>query len=157
VTGIAVFCGLAVFIWKSGGYQAPNGKLIGMFFLFMPEILSATIFLIVRGYITPKYHNVVLLFATEAPFVQRAIKAIKVAVFNALVHFGKVSYSAYVFSLFTHDFTSRVFSFIKPMGWISMILALILYFSVLTLFATLSFYAIEKPFLKMRRLYVRHA
>jgi peptidoglycan/LPS O-acetylase OafA/YrhL len=50
--GLTLFLLIAVFIWKSGGYQAPQGRMIHLFFIVQPEILSAIIFLIVRGSIT---------------------------------------------------------------------------------------------------------
>jgi len=77
--------------------------------------------------------------------------------FAVLAHFGRVSYSAYLFSLFTLDFTSRVFPAIKPSGWLSMIAALAMYFVALTAFSTVAFYAVELPFLALRRRYVRAA
>jgi hypothetical protein len=59
-----------------------------------------------------------------------------------------------MFSLFTLDFTMRVFFFLKPSGWLAMLTAWAFYFATLTLFSTVSFYAIELPFLQMRRRYV---
>ena len=153
-TGVVLFCAIAVFIYKSGGYQAPHGRLIHVFFLFMPEILAGTLFLIVRGTIT-RIPNAAAAFGPAAiPSLRRAMKSFRSALFNTFSHFGRVSYSAYMFSLFTLDFTMRVFFFLKPSGWLAMLTAWAFYFATLTLFSTVSFYAIELPFLQMRRRYV---
>lgn len=155
--GIILFCAVAVFIHKMGGYQTAQGKLIHVFYMIMPEVIAGTVFLIVRGTVT-RISNVGGSFGAAAvPSLHRAMKSVGSAVFNALAHFGRVSYSAYIFSLFTLDFTSRVFSFIKPHGWLSMIVMWVLYFAALTTFATVSFYAIEMPFLALRRRYVHSA
>jgi hypothetical protein len=151
--GVILFCLVAVFIHRMGGYQTGQGRRIHIFFLFMPEILSATVYLVMRGTITEI--SKVASGDAAIPTLHRAMKSFRSAVFNALAHFGRVSYSAYMFSLFTLDFTRRVFDFIKPSGWLSMISSWILYFLVLTLFSTVSFYAIELPFLHMRRRYLR--
>jgi peptidoglycan/LPS O-acetylase OafA/YrhL len=152
--GLALFFLIAVFVWKSGGYQAPVGAAIHVFFVVQPEILSAVIFLIVRGSITQALRSGTHTGAGAIPDVHRALRSFGDFVFNALAHFGRVSYSAYMFSLFTLDFTSRIFGFIKPGGWSHLIPALALYFVVLTVFSTVSFHAIEMPFLSMRKRYV---
>lgn len=154
VAGITLFCAVAVFIYKSGGYQAPHGRAIHLFFLFMPEILAATLFLIVRGTITRIKHVPGSFGVAAIPSFRRALSSVRGALFTAFSHFGRVSYSAYMFSLFTLDFTSHIFTFVKPSGWLAMIAGWALYFPVLTLFSTVSFYAIELPFLQMRRRYV---
>lgn len=106
-SGVAAFCFIAVFIHKMGGYQTGQGRLIHGFFLFLPEILAATVFLIMRGTIT---------HVSDAPdqtgdaailSLQRTMQSFRGAVFNALAHCGRVSYSAYMFSLFTMDFTQQ--------------------------------------------------
>ena len=152
--GVALFCFIAVFIHKMGGYENVEGRVIHAFFLFMPEVLAATVYLIVRGTITQISGVPSASGDLAIPTLRRAMQSFRGAVFNALAHFGRVSYSAYMFSLFTLDFTSRVFGFIKPSGWLSMIASWVLYFTALTLFSTVSFYAIELPFLRMRRRYV---
>jgi hypothetical protein len=153
-SGIVLFCAIAVYVWKSGGYQRPDGIAIHWFFLVMPEILSATVFLIVRGALAQV--PTVLAAEVRGPLpIVRMMNSARSALFKVFAHFGRVSYSAYVFSLFTLDFTSRVFGFIEPSGWISMFSAWAIYFSALTVFSTASFYGIELPFLQMRRQYVR--
>jgi peptidoglycan/LPS O-acetylase OafA/YrhL len=134
-------------------FQTGQGRLIHSFFLFMPEILAATVFLIVRGTITHISGAPDDTGDAAIPSLQRTMQSFRSAVFNALAHFGRVSYSAYMFSLFTMDFTNRIFGFIRPSGWLSLIASSALYFMVLTLFSTVSFYAIELPFLRMRRGY----
>jgi hypothetical protein len=62
-----------------------------------------------------------------------------------------------MFSLFTLDFTSHIFGFIKPGGWLHLIPALVFYFVILTLFSTISFHAIEMPFLRIRQRYVNRS
>jgi peptidoglycan/LPS O-acetylase OafA/YrhL len=154
VLGVVLFCVVATFIARSGGYQVPHGRAIRVFFLFMPEVLAATFFLIVRGTITQVKHVPGAFGIAAIPSFHRALISFRSAIFNAISHFGRVSYSAYMFSLFTLNFTARIFFFITPSGWLSLILALALYFPVLTLFSTVSFFAIEIPFLQMRRRYV---
>lgn len=140
-----------------GGYQSGSGRLIHVFFMLMPEIIAGIVFLIVRGATSQVPAKPRAIRPGMIPFLHRAWTSVRSAVFKALAHFGRVSYSAYIFSLFTLDFTSRIFDFVKPMGWLSMISAWALYFAALTLFATVSFYAIEKPFLNLRRRYVHTA
>ena len=153
-SGVVAFCLIAVFIRRMGGYQTGQGRLIHGFFLFMPEILAATVFLIVRGTITHVSDAAEETGDAAIPSLQRTMQSFLGALFNALAHFGRVSYSAYMFSLFTLDFANRIFGFIKPSGWLSLIASSALYFMVLTLFSTVSFHAIELPFLRMRRRYV---
>jgi peptidoglycan/LPS O-acetylase OafA/YrhL len=155
--GIVLFCAVAVFIAESGGYQAPHGRGIHLFFLLMPEVLAATFFLIVRGTITRIKHVPGAFGVAAIPGFHRALSSVRGALFTVFSHFGRVSYSAYMFSLFTLDFTARVFTFVKPSGWLAMLAGWALYFPVLTLFSTVSFYAIELPFLRMRRVYVHGA
>src|SRR5579863_4609337 len=131
-----------------GGYQTGQGRLIHGFFLFMPEILAATVFLIVRGTIIHVSGAAEETGDATIPSLRRTMQSFRGALFNALAHFGRVSYSAYMFSLFTLDFANRIFGFIKPSGWLSLIASSALYFMVLTLFSTVSFHAIELPFLR---------
>jgi hypothetical protein len=156
-TGLLLFCAIAVFIHKSGGWQNPQGRFIHWFFLFMPEILAATFFLVVRDALTRVADPGREFGATAIPTLSRGLTSVGGAVFNAIAHFGRVSYSGYIFSLFTLNFTERVFRAIHPGSWLSMISAWFLYFLALTLFATVSFHAIELPFLRMRRRYVHSA
>jgi peptidoglycan/LPS O-acetylase OafA/YrhL len=128
-----IFCTL---VNSSGGYQNPKGFLLHNIFIFMPEILSIIIFLILRGFLTDK--------ASRKPdnFISKLSS-----------YFGKISYSAYLLSLFVNDAVSR-FIMITPSGWSSFILYLIIYFTILILVASLSFYAIENPFLQLRKKYL---
>jgi peptidoglycan/LPS O-acetylase OafA/YrhL len=144
-SGLGLFCAIAVFIWKSGGWQKPEGVLIHWFFLVMPEILAGTVLLIIRGALTRQ----------RVPSeTSRRASLFRSVVFAGLAHFGRVSYSAYMFSLLVLSFTQSVFGFITPSGWLSLISAGILYFLALTAFSTASFYAIELPFLRMRSQYI---
>ena len=149
ISGTLLFCGLAVVITKAGGYQSPQGTMIHWLFLFAPEIFSVIVFVILRGILTER------IAALPAPYSRGILAATRRTVFAVFVHIGKVSYSGYMFSLFVMDFTNRIFGFIKPGGWHSLIPAFGLYLMVLTLFATASYHAIELPFLGMRRRYVR--
>jgi peptidoglycan/LPS O-acetylase OafA/YrhL len=151
--GIILLSASVVFIWKSGGYQAPRGRFIHLYFLFMPEILGGTMFLLMRG-VTRR------LAEGEEParipgLPGKAIYWAGRGIFRGFVHIGRVSYSAYMFSLFTLDFTQRFLAFsMHPSGWASLAFAFSLYLVALITFSTLSFYAIEMPFLAMRRRYI---
>ena len=130
ILGSLIIISLTTFIWKSGGYQKPQGNMIKIIFLFLPEIISLGMFFFLRGYLTidnknNKKENIISRF---------------------FIYFGKISYSGYIFSMFTLDLAQRIFFFVSPGGWASFIFFGILYFMLLTIFASISFYAIEKPF-----------
>ena len=135
--GIFLFLMFCTIVHNSGGYQNPKGPLIHYIFLFMPEIVSCIMFLILRGFLTQK--------ETRKP---------ENLVTQGITFFGKISYSAYLFSLFTNDFISRYVP-IVPSGWISFLQYLIIYYLFLTIISSLSFYAIEKPFLDLRKNYLK--
>ncbi len=135
--GILLLIVFTTLMWKGGGYQNPVGLATKLAIVFMPEILSIILFLVVKGYLT------------EAPI---ALKSRSYA-YRFLCYFGKISYSAYLLSLFNLDLCQRIFAFIVPNGWLSFALFSILYFLMLTLIASISFYAIEKPFLNIRKSY----
>lgn len=152
-SGVAFLCAMAVFIWKSGGYQAPQGRLIHVFFMFMPEAFASTMFLLMRG-VTRRLDE------GEEPSklfhgaLGAALAQCRKAVFDTFVHIGRVSYSAYMFSLFTLDMTQRLLAFVTPSGWVSLIIAFSMYLAFLIMFSTASFHAIEMPFLALRRRYI---
>ncbi len=139
VAGIAgliimlLFCVLVAF---NGNYQEPQGKLIKYVFLFLPELVGSALILISIGYMRVEYSSKPNLLA------------------RPLVHFGKVSYSAFLFSLFTHDFIYRLY-FPEPGNWLVYLSFLFVYFCLLTALATLAFYGVEKPFLNLRKNYVK--
>ena len=76
--------------------------------------------------------------------------------FKGFIHIGKVSYSGFVFSMFVLDYVQHEFTQfgIVPDGWLSLTYSFAIYLAVLILFATVSFNAIELPFLNMRRSYL---
>ena len=143
---IYLFTGLTLLIIFSytfkelGGWQNAEREKAFYLFLFMPEILAFSIFIFLRGFFVNNQRDMKF-----NPFT------------SSIAFFGKISYSAYIFSLFTVDFISRVLDFISPGTWISMLTYIILYFIILTIFSSLSFFAIEKPFLDMRKQYVKRA
>jgi peptidoglycan/LPS O-acetylase OafA/YrhL len=145
-SGLAVFCVIAVFVWKSGGYQNPSGLWIGRFFLVMPEVLAITFFVMLRGWLAK--------VATEPRRVSTGQK-IRSFAFKAFTHLGKVSYSAYLFSLHVIWFWTYTFPFMKPGGWHELIPACLSYLLCVWGFATITYNTIELPFLNMRKKYVR--
>jgi peptidoglycan/LPS O-acetylase OafA/YrhL len=149
VAGVVAFCALAVVITAFGGYENPHGRIIHGIFLFSPEIFSTIVFVMLRGALTERNA------AVPQPYSRGLLSSLRRGVFAVFVHIGKISYSGYMFSLFVLDFTGHVFTFIKPGGWHSLVPAFLLYLTVLCGFATTSYYAIELPFLGMRRRYVR--
>lgn len=139
ILGLGIIC-LIIFtvaMWKSGGYQNPIGLKSKLMITFMPEILSLLLFLVVKGYLT------------EAPVELEK----RNYVYRYMCYFGQISYSAYLLSLFNLDLCQRIFSFVIPSGWLSFVLFSILYFAMLTLISSLSFFAIEKTFLDLRKTY----
>lgn len=137
-TGILLLIIFTVIMWKSGGYQNSVGLGAKVIIILMPEILSVVLLLIVKG------------FLTDSPILLEKRNYL----YKYLCYFGKISYSAYLLSMFNLDLTQRLFAFIVPSGWISFALFSICYFGMLTIIASLSFYAIEKPFLDIRKRYV---
>lgn len=142
-SGIILFCGLAVYLSQNGGtygYAIPDSTPIHRIFEFFPEIISIIIFLIIRGGLTEWT-------PPTTPFN---------IFLKGLIHIGKVSYSGFVFSMFVLDFVQHEFTRfgIIPTGWLSMVYSFAIYLAILILFATVSFNAIELPFLNMRRSYL---
>ena len=132
ILGILIFTTL---MWKSGGYQNPSGVLSKFLIIFIPEIMAICMTLIVGGYLTEN---------------RKDYKDINIF-YKLICFFGTISYSAYLLSLFNNDLAARVFSYIKPTGWISLGEYAIGYFFMLIILATISYYAIEKPFLDFRK------
>jgi peptidoglycan/LPS O-acetylase OafA/YrhL len=130
---IGLFC---VFVASYGNYQAPQGKAIKYVFLFLPELIGLALVLISVGYTRVEH-------STKPSILVRPI-----------VYFGKISYSAFLFSLFTHDLIYRLY-FPEPGSWTVYLSFLFVYFCLLTILATFSFYGVEKPFLDMRKNYLR--
>jgi len=135
--GILLLTIFVVIIWKSGGYQNPVGLRSKIMIILMPEILSVILLLIVKGYLTES----------------RVALEKRNYLYRYFCYFGKISYSAYLLSLFNLDLCQRIFAFVTPGGWMSFVLFSALYFGMLTVIASISFYAIEKPFLDIRRRY----
>jgi peptidoglycan/LPS O-acetylase OafA/YrhL len=144
--GVAMFVWLSVFITQRGGYEGPRGHLIHWTFIFLPEIFSLIVFLIMRGMIVSPGPSALRDVPAVLAFSGKIISAV-------MTHIGKVSYSGYMFSLFVLDFTSRVLVFFPPAGWMALISAFLLYLAVLVMFSTVSYHAIERPFLNLRRTY----
>ena len=142
-TGIILFFGLAVYLSQTGGmygYSNPDSTPIHRIFEFFPEIISIIIFLIIRGVLTEKTPS-------QMPFN---------FLFKGMIHIGKVSYSGFVFSMFVLDYVQHEFTQFRivPNGWLSLTYSFAIYLAVLILFATVSFNAIELPFLNLRRSYL---
>lgn len=142
-SGIILFCGLAVYLSRNGGtygYAIPDSTPVHRIFEFFPEIISIIIFLIIRGTLTE-----------GIPSAMTSNILVK-----GFIHMGKVSYSGFVFSMFVLDFVQHEFTRlgIIPTGWVSMAFSFSTYLAVLILFATVSFNAVELPFLNMRRSYL---
>ena len=142
-TGIILFFGLAVYLSQTGGmygYSNPDSTPIHRIFEFFPEIISIIIFLIIRGVLTEKTPS-------QMPFN---------FLFKGMIHIGKVSYSGFVFSMFVLDYVQHEFTQFRivPNGWLSLTYSFATYLAVLILFATVSFNAIELPFLNLRRSYL---
>lgn len=132
ITGILLFCTL---MWINGGYQNPSGIFAKFLIVFIPEIMAICMTFVVIGYLTKN---------------RKDYKKINIF-YKLFCYFGTISYSAYLLSLFNNDLASRVFSFIKPTGWISLIEYSFGYFLMLIILASISYYAIEKPFLDFRK------
>jgi peptidoglycan/LPS O-acetylase OafA/YrhL len=137
-SGLFIVSVFVYFVWRNGGYQNPNGWISKTFIFLMPEIMSVGLFLSVKGFLT----------VSQVRFNDRNIG------YRYLCYFGKISYSAYLLSLFNLDLCQRLFSFIIPDGWFSFACFSILYFLMLSVIASISFYAIEKPFLQLRKVYI---
>lgn len=135
--GILLLIMFTVLMWKSGGYQNPAGFRSKIIIILMPEILSVILLFIVKG------------FLTESPVALEKRNYL----YRYFCYFGKISYSAYLLSLFNLDLCQRIFAFVTPSGWISFFIFSILYFGMLTILASISFNAIEKPFLELRKKY----
>jgi peptidoglycan/LPS O-acetylase OafA/YrhL len=151
-TGLIALCGIAVFIWKSGGYQNPVGLPIRGFFLIMPEVLSVTFFVMLRGWLA-RIRSEPRLVSQSA--VIEAYRKARSLTFRAFTHLGKVSYSAYLFSLHVIWFWIYTFPFMKPGGWTGLIPAFSTYLLCVWAFSTITYNTIELPFLNMRKRYVR--
>lgn len=138
--GIALFIGMVHFIAKNGGYQTASGKMMNVFFAVLPEISSVIFALITVPY-----------------FLKGAARIHPLRLIPKIfAHIGMVSYSAYMFSLFIHDFIAKVlpyFGLFQPGGWIMYGVFLSLYLATLIAFSTLTYYTIEKPFLSKRKKY----
>ena len=145
IAGFVLVCAFSIFVTHKGGYQLAHGGEIRWVFVLMPEYLSLTVFLVLRGVLGGD--------RLAAGRRKSLLSTAQTAIFNVFVHIGKVSYSGYMFSLFVLDFTSRMFTFIKPGGWPPFAAAFTLYVAVLVLFASASYHAVELPFLRMRRRY----
>jgi peptidoglycan/LPS O-acetylase OafA/YrhL len=142
LAGTAMFCGIAIFIWKMGGYQEAHGDAMVIFFALMPELLAGIFFLMVRGYL-----------AIDPGLKQNPISAVRYSMHRVLMHVGQVSYSGYMFSLFVMSFVIRAVTFVHPGGWAPLVVAFTIYITILIAFATVTFNVIEMPFLKIRRVY----
>jgi len=134
VSGIVMFC---VFVASRGGYQAPTGRVIKYVFLFMPEFVGLCMFLVTFGYLR-----------TSTPGARVGLTA------RAFAYFGTISYSAYIFSLFVHDFVAAYIGR-HAGGWVDWAYFLAVYFAFLTVTASLTYFGVEKPFLSLRKSYVR--
>ena len=104
ILGSLIIISLTTFIWKSGGYQKPQGNMIKIiFFIFARDNFFRNVFFL-RGYLTidnknNKKENIISRF---------------------FIYFGKISYSGYIFSMFTLDLAQRIFFFVSPGGWASL-------------------------------------
>lgn len=137
---IVLLIGLLHFIATHGNYGYPVGRAIANIFLIMPEITSVIFALIV------------------VPYFLRGAANSKGSLANKVgAHVGRVSYSAYMFSLFTLDLFMHVmkedFNNFSPGGWMPYLTELVMYLALLIGFSTLTFYTIEKPFLSRRHRY----
>jgi len=134
ILGIVMFC---VFVASHGGYQAPTGRVIKYVFLFMPEFIGLCMFLIAFGYLRTSVSG------------QRIGLTAK-----AFAYFGTISYSAYIFSLFVHDFVAAYVG--RHAGsWLDWAFFLLIYFFFLVVTASLTYFGLEKPFLNLRKSYLR--
>jgi len=134
ILGIVIFC---LFVKSHGGYQAPTGRLIKYVFLFMPEFISLCMFLIAFGYL------------------RTSVSGSRISpVAKVFAYFGTISYSAYIFSLFVHDFVAAYFGR-HPGDWLDWAYFLFIYFVLLALTASLTYFGIEKPFLNLRKSYLK--
>ena len=134
IFGIVMFC---LFVASHGGYQAPTGRVIKYVFLFMPEFIGLSMFLIAFGYLR-----------TSVPGSRICPTA------KAFAYFGTISYSAYIFSLFVHDFVAAYLGRHSG-GWLDWAYFLFVYFVFLTATASLTYFGLEKPFLNLRKSYLR--
>ncbi len=140
-TGIALFIAMLHFIDSHGGWQQAEGRKMTAFFLIFPELCSFIFALIVMPIV-----------------LSRSLRPRNPSMIGKIfAHIGMVSYSAYMFSLFVHDFVFGMNKYLglllKPGGWITWVVFLFIYLTILVGFSTLTFHTIEKPFLSKRKRY----
>lgn len=141
IAGLVFIISLQYFITWQGGYQEASSRLMTIFFLIMPELFSGGFAMVLIPY-----------------FLIGAKRTGKLSVpTRVFAYIGTVSYSAYLFSLFVHDFVYGVFisnlGLITSTGWLAWGAFLCIYLPMLVGFASLTYYTIEKPFLARRKKY----
>jgi peptidoglycan/LPS O-acetylase OafA/YrhL len=138
--GIILLVAMVHFITINGGWQGASGRKMTFFYLLFPEFCS-----IIFALITVPY------------FLLGSVRKKPMSIIGkAFAHIGRVSYSAYMFSLFVLDFVQaflKHFELFSPGGWVTYVITFLFYLPILIAFSTLTFHTIEKPFLSKRKKY----
>ena len=154
-SGVAAFCLIAVFIHRMGGYQTGPGAAHSQLFSFhagnpggdgFPDCARDNYSCFRCGGRDRRRRDTVA--AAHDAILSRCLVQCIWRI-SAACHIRRICFRYLRWIL-----PDKIFGFIKPSGWLSLIASSALYFMVLTLFSTVSFYAIELPFLRMRRRYV---
>lgn len=134
--GCSLFVLFSLLIFRQGGFEAGEGHLIKLTWMFFPERFAGIAFLIVKGCVSGG--------TSSAPgYINRFV-----------AHIGRISYSGYVFHLFVLDFYGHVVgNFFDKNNPYEFIVSFSAYFMIVIIFSHVTYNAIELPFLKHRKIY----